>query len=160
MKKKFMVIALLLTFILTGCSLLQKKVNISNSDKLKLSSKEVVENYFKYYNEKSKTGVLSTLTKWHNTPNMKFGFDSLKSINIIDITDDSTPKQKEAYMKYGRGSINGVKEENVKIYKVTYDLKLKNENHWAENSGKHTKWFTVIRTNKNSPWLIDDQGEG
>lgn len=63
-------------------------------------------------------------------------------------------------MKYGRGSINGVKEENVKIYKVTYDMKLKNENHWAETSEKNTKWFTVIRTNKNSPWLIDDQGEG
>lgn len=159
MKKKFMIIALLLTFILTGCSLPQKKVNISNSDKLKLTPKEVVENYFKYYNEKSKTGVLSTLTKWHNTPNMKFGFDSLKSINIIDITDDSTPKQKEAYMKYGRGSINGVKEENVKIYKVTYDVKLKNENYGPENSGKHTKWFIIIRTNKNSPWLIDDYGE-
>lgn len=139
MKKKFMVIALLLTFILTVCSLTEKKVNISNSDKLKLSPKEVVENYFKYYNEKSKTGVLSTLTKWQNTPNWKFGFDSLISINIIDITDDSTPKQKEAYMKYWRGRINGVKEENVKIYKATYDLKLKNENDWSEDSGKYTK---------------------
>lgn len=158
MKKKLMVIALLLTFIFTGCSLTEKKTSISNSDKL--TPKEVVEDYFKYYNEKNKTGIFSTLTKWHNTPNMNFEFDNLKSIKLMDIAEDLSEKEKEGYMKHGRGSINGVKKENVKIYKVTFYVKLKKDGASAMSSGLHTESFTVIRKSENSPWLIDDHGEG
>lgn len=158
MKKKLMVIALLLTFIFTGCSLTEKKTNISNSNKL--TPKEVVENYFKYYNKKNKTGIFSTLTKWHNTPNMNFEFDNLKSIKLIIIINDSDPKTKEGYMKYGHGRTNGVKEENVKIYKVTFYVKLKKDGASAMSGGLHIESFTVIRKDENSPWLIDDHGEG
>lgn len=158
MKKKLILIVLFLTYILTGCSLTDKKTNISNSDKL--TPKEVVENYFKYYNEKSNSGVFSTLTKWHNTPNMNFEFDNLKSIKLMDIAEDLDSKQKEAYMKHGRGSINGVKKENIKIYKVTFYVKLKKDGASALSSGLHAESFTVIRKNETSPWLIDDHGEG
>lgn len=158
MKKKLILIVLFLILILTGCSLADKKTNVSNLDKL--TPKEVVESYFKYYNEKSRSGMFSTLTKWHNTPNMNFEFDNLKSIKLMDIAEDLDSKPKEAYMKNGRGGINGVKKENMKIYKVTFYVKLKKDGASAMTSGLHIESFTVIRKNENSPWLIDDHGEG
>ncbi|KHD34730.1 hypothetical protein NL50_15935 [Clostridium acetobutylicum] len=159
MKRKLILIAVVIMFMFTGCSLGEKKVNISNSEKLKLKPNEVIENYFKYYGEKSRTGMLSTLTPWQNKPNTNFEFDNLKSINLINIVEDSNSKQKEAYMKYGRGSVNGVKEENVRIYKVTFDVKCKKDDASAFTTGRNIELFTVIRKNKNSPWLIDDHGE-
>lgn len=38
--------------------------------------------------------MLSILAKWHNTPNMNFEFDNLKSIKLIAIVEDTNPKQK------------------------------------------------------------------
>lgn len=158
MKKKLILIVLFLILIITGCSLADKKTNVSNLDKL--TPKEVVENYFKYYNEKNRSGIFSTLTKWHNTPNMNFEFDNLKSIKLIDIAENLDSKPKEAYMKHGGGSINGVKKENIKIYKVTFYVKLKKDGASAMTSGLHIESFTIIRKNENSSWLIDDHGEG
>lgn len=63
-------------------------------------------------------------------------------------------------MKYGRGTINGVKEENVIIYKVNYKVKYKKDEIELQDSGSYEIWFTLIRKDKNSPWLIDDMGEG
>ena len=120
---------------------------------------QVVKNYFKFYNEKNKEKLLTTLTDWHKAPNVVWGFDNLKYIKVIKIEDD-TKAQRDAYMHYGRGKINGVKEENVRVYKVDYEVKYKKDGVGPEDSGKYTKWYTVIKENDNSPWLIDDGGEG
>ncbi|QAT41627.1 DUF4829 domain-containing protein [Clostridium sp. JN-9] len=144
--------------ILTGCSRSGKQA--ADSKKQSLQPRQVIENYFKYYNEKNREGILSTQTEVNNTPNIEFGFENLKYIRLISMSEDTNPRQKEAYMKYGRGSINGVKEENVLIYKVKYDVKYKKNEVGPQDSGMYTKWVTIIRKDKNSPWLIDEIGEG
>ncbi|MCR3758056.1 DUF4829 domain-containing protein [Clostridium felsineum] len=159
MKNKLALTILILILLFTGCSV-NKEVNISNAEKLKLKPNEVIKNYFKYYNEKSRTGVLSTLTDWQNKPNLVLGFNKLKFIKLNTIVEDTDPKEKDDYMKYGRGKVNGVKENNVKNYKVTFTIEYKNNEGGPIENGKHSEWFTVIRKNKNSAWLIDDHGEG
>ncbi|AJD30190.1 MULTISPECIES: DUF4829 domain-containing protein [Clostridium] len=131
-----------------------------NTEKQLLESKRVVENYFKYYNEKNKEKILTTLTEVHDGPNVVWGFKNLEYINLNSIKEEKDPKQKEAYMKYGRGTINGVKEDNVIIYKVNYKVKYKKDEIEPQDSGSYETWFTLIRKDKNSPWLIDEVGEG
>lgn len=75
MKRKIVIVVLILVFALTGCSKSQVKLPGPN---------EVVENYFKYYNEKNREEVLSTLTEWHNAPNVIFQFENLDNIRLID----------------------------------------------------------------------------
>ncbi|URZ08253.1 DUF4829 domain-containing protein [Clostridium felsineum] len=159
MKNKLALTILILILLFTGCSV-NKEVNISNAEKLKLKPNEVIKNYFKYYNEKSRTGVLSTLTDWQNKPNLVLGFNKLKSIKLNTIIEDTDPKEKDIYMKYGRGKVNGVKDADVKNYKVTFTIEYKNNEGGPIKNGKHFEWFTVIRKNKNSAWLIDEHGEG
>ncbi|WP_434303708.1 DUF4829 domain-containing protein [Clostridium botulinum] len=155
-KKILIVIILIFTFLFMSCS---EDDHVDDySYRMSLKPKQVVENYFKYYSEKNEQKLFSTLTAHHE--NTEWAFRGLKCIKPNSIEEDKDPIQKEGYMKYGRGSINGVKEENVIIYKVDYEVKYRLNWIYPEESGRYIKWFTLIRRDKNSPWLIDEIGEG
>lgn len=154
--KKIILITLFLVFVFTGCSTV--KTQTLNSQKQPLEPKQVVENYFKYYNEKNLEGVNSTRTQWSQ---ITAGLDeNLKYIKLNSISEDVAPNMKEGYIKYGHGLITGAKEENIMIYKIEYTVKYKKDGVGPQDSGKYIKWCTLIRKDKNSPWLIDDIGEG
>ncbi|EJP6473716.1 DUF4829 domain-containing protein [Clostridium sporogenes] len=157
MKKKIMVSIILICLVVCMGYFIERSYNAQNQS---LEPQKVVENYFKYYNEKNKEKILNTLTEVHDGPNVAWGFENLEYIKLNSIKEEKDSKQKEAYMKYGRGTINGVKEENVIIYKVNYKVKYKKDEIEPQNSGSYEIWFTLIRKDKKSPWLIDDMGEG
>lgn len=73
-------------------------------------------------------------------------YDKKRSEEIID-----------SYMKYGRGSINGVKRENVTA--VLSDLKT-GPNTWSfEPNAVYTDWkWILIRDSADSQWVLDDYG--
>ena len=152
--KKFLTVyisIIIVTLILiSGCS---------NENTTKLDSAQtVVENFFDYKNEKNKDKLLTTLTEHYNSPNAVWGFENLDSIKIINIEEEKDEQFKNTYLNAGGGSINGTLENNIKVYKVKYDVKYKEDGIGPEDSGIHIKWFFVIRKNKNSQWLIDDMG--
>ncbi|KOR24762.1 DUF4829 domain-containing protein [Clostridium sp. L74] len=157
MKKKIMVSIILICLVVCMGYFVERPYNAQNQS---LEPQKVVENYFKYYNEKNKEKVLTTLTKWHDSPNVVWGFEDLKCKKINTIKEEKDSRHKEAYIKYGRGTITGAKEENIIIYKVDYEVKYKKGTITPEESGSHQTWFTLIRRDKNSPWLIDTIGEG
>lgn len=88
MKKKITLAILFLVFVFAGCGCSKAETEGLNSQKQSLEPKQVVENYFKYYNEKNKEGVLSTLTESHDAPNVAWGFENLDSKKIIDIQEE------------------------------------------------------------------------
>lgn len=146
-----------LLLLLSGCSQV-KNTNATSVESNKLQPKQVIENYFKYYNEKNRQGVMSTLTSWHNKPNVVFGFENLKSITLISI-EDADMRITDGYLKYGRGKENGVKVNNVMSYKVTYQsVYSKDTPPWP--NGKDYDYITLIKKDDSSPWLIDDIGKG
>lgn len=117
----------------------------------------VVENYFKFNNEKNKDKILTTLTEHHDAPNVVWGFDELDSIKILNIEEEKDNKYAKGYLLNGRGSINGTTDDNLKVYKVKYEVKYKNE-VGAQESGTYDWWYFLIRKDSSSPWLIDDFG--
>ncbi|KLU61558.1 hypothetical protein CEB3_c19900 [Peptococcaceae bacterium CEB3] len=128
-------------------------INTNNS----LSAKQVIENYFKFYNEKNRGGMLSTLTRWNDQPNVVFGLKNLIFIKLVSIGNKDM-NATEHYLAFGRGRFNGVKKNNVVSYKVIYvSLYSKTTPPWS--SGIHTDCFTLIRESDNAPWLIDDSGQ-
>ena len=154
MKKTLVVLGLISFLFLTlmGCGIKSVPTNTNNS----LQPKQVIENYFKYYNEKNRQGLLSTLTSRHDQPNVVFGFENLKSIKLVSIENDDM-NMTDSYLKYGGGKVNGVKENNVVSYKVTYEsVYSKDTSPWS--SGKQTEYFTLIKESNNATWLIDDAG--
>jgi hypothetical protein len=163
-----MYLILCVSLIFSGCTNVTKsnKDTSSNSKQvveknrsIQNSPKQVVKNYFKYKNEKNKNDIEKLLTKDSLGPNHTWGFEDLEYIKLININEETNPTFKDGYLSNGRGSINGVKKENVKVYKVDYNVKYKEGAVTAEKNGKNTSWFFVIRKDKNSPWLIDGQGQ-
>ncbi|HBL05457.1 MULTISPECIES: DUF4829 domain-containing protein [unclassified Clostridium] len=151
----FNVMLIIITLILlVGCSSESNRSIDTKGD----SAQTVVENYFKYENEKNKDKLLTTLTEHFNAPNVVWGFDNLDSTKIISIEEEMNEKVKEGYLHNGRGSTNGTTENNLKVYKVKYEVKYKNDGASPQNSGIYDWWYFVIRKDENSPWLIDDMG--
>jgi len=165
-RKKDVLIGILVIAVIT-VSLIS--VNIfskdDGSDKINtkgqlLQPKQVVENYIKYLNKNDKKVQKNLMTKEYysiiwgrgskDTNNIKY----INYIKIESISEETNPFQKKSYLENGRGRRNGATEENVKIYKIEFiDV------NWVFHRDKETKWCTVIRKDKNSPWLIDDWGE-
>ncbi|UZQ52304.1 M56 family metallopeptidase [Clostridium kluyveri] len=167
-KRKKGIILILLVVTLTAVSLISvnifaqnnisQKNNVTGNREL-LQPKQVVENYFKYYSEKDQQHVEKLLTKEAIGPNPIWVFKYIEYFKIISINEESDPLFKNGYLSHGRGSINGVKKENVKVYRAKYDVKYIEGSVVPEENGNHTCWFYVIRKDKNSPWLIDDMGQ-
>lgn len=132
-----LIVIMLLVF--TGCS--KDQAQLSNSQKLSPASEKVVENFYKYWNEKNSKAILYTLTERYDVSPMDWEFGNLKSVKLDSIKEESNT-------------------ELVVIYKVKFTLKNKKNGIGSMNSGKYTWSFTVIRKDKNSPWLIDNYGEG
>lgn len=80
--------------------------------------------------------------------------DNLDSIKIVNINEGI----RNDYLRNGRGSINNTTSENLKVYKVDYEVKYKRDGIEPHVSGTYEWWYFLIRENENSPWLIDDFG--
>lgn len=149
------IIFCLVVIIFSGCS--EESTKISDTSK-KDSAQTVVEKFFQYKNEKNKKKILTTLTDHWNAPNMVWGFENLDSIKIISIEEEKSDSVRKGYLSNGRGSVNNTTEENLKVYKVKYDVKYKKDGIGPQDSGIYDWWEFVIRKDENSPWLIDDMG--
>ena len=73
-------------------------------------------------------------------------YDKEKSDRVID-----------SYIKYGKGSVNEVKRENIIV--IMSDLKT-GENTWSfEPHTIYTDWnWILVRDNPDSEWVVDDYG--
>lgn len=140
---------------LVGCSNQGNKAAVNSQGD---SAQSVVEKNFQYKNEKNKDKLLTTLTEQWNAPNVVWGFENLDSIKIISIKEEKSEEIRNGYLKYGRGSMNGTIENNLKVYKVKYKVKYKNDRLETQGSGTYDCWYFLIRKDENSPWLIDDSG--
>lgn len=149
MKQKIVMMVLFSIFTLIGCSKSQTQLS---------EPQQIVENYFKYSNEKNKEEVLSTLTEWHNSPNVVLGIENLENIKLIDIKEEKSNTIRNGYLHNGRGSINNTTENNLKVYTVKYEVKYKKDSIVPQDSGIYDWCFFVVRKDENSPWLIDDMG--
>lgn len=151
---KFFIIIIITFLTLISCSKESNKAIDTEDD----SAKNVVENFFKYENEKNKDKLLTTLTERYNSPNVVWGFENLDIIKILNIAEEEDEKYKERYFINGRGSVNGVAKNNLKIYKVEYEVKFIKDGVGPKDSGIYEHWYFLIRKDENSPWLIDDMG--
>jgi hypothetical protein len=121
------------------------------------SARAVVEEYFRAVAAKDDEAVLKTLTLVYNHPNVILYQDEIRTLLSADF-NESDPMRK-GYIENGRGSVNGTAIENVIVFKVNFSVNIPKGGQSAFSEGNYTNWSMIlIREDKNSPWLIDDQG--
>ena len=129
----------------------QDKNEDKNEDNKKAEALQVIKDYF--------TAIKEHKTKDPNmycTDNLKHGsYSNVKDAKIIEIKDDIDKKVRFAY-SLNRGNITN--PYDAICFEVTYDMQNVDDNESTESSGIVTKWFTLIKESKTSPWLIDEIG--
>jgi len=73
--------------------------------------------------------------------------------------EDKTTKLRNSYMNYGRGKINGISPENVLVILSAFITADTDENPVLNPNSTYTDYqWILIRSRKEDPWRIDDQG--
>jgi Domain of unknown function (DUF4829) len=131
-------------------------VEDSNTDVNTPEAQKVVEDYFKYMQEK-KQEKLDAL--FYRKSHGDYGFSNLKEIKLLSIKENKRKISKESFVTHGNGQVYGTKMSNVILYDVTYEVKFKDDNYGPLTSGTQADCFAIIRDDKkDSSWLIGDVG--
>lgn len=121
------------------------------------SARAVVEEYFRAVAAKDDAAILKTLTPVHHHPNEVLYGD--ETCTLLSIDYDEADLNRYSYLESGRGRVNGTELENVIVFKVNFNVDYPQGIQGSFNQGNYTNWnMILIRDNRNSPWLIDDQG--
>lgn len=142
MKKVISSLCLILVmFSLAACKQVGKTNNtmVSIGKSIKFSEKEM-NNAINCVKKKFKDFKGCNLTKlW---------YDEEKSNNFI-----------EGYMKNGKGSVNGVKAENVIVLLSNFDVDASGGDGSLNPNSAYSNWnWILIRDSETSNWRIDDWG--
>lgn len=121
------------------------------------AARSVVEEYFRAVKAKDSKAILKTLTPQHNSPNVVLFGEETRTLLTVDYNPEDPMRQ--SYITNGRGSVNGIKKENVIVFKVSFNVEYPKGMTGSFNEGEYKNWSVIlIRDDKESPWLIDDQG--
>lgn len=119
------------------------------------ASENVVKEHFKWWNEKNINKLNTTMTEGNKS--ISWNLENIDYVKIISIKEDLSSNVKKGYMENGNGKY--LKPQEVKVFAVQYEIKLKDDNKGPISSGKHIQYYIVIKQSKNSPWLIDEIGQ-
>lgn len=134
-------------------------VGCSNQNTLKgKSAKEILEYHFKTMNDKNVNEYVKTISERKKNNSGEINFDYLESIKIINVEEETDSNYKKSYLHNGSGRDYGITEDDVKVYKVKFDVKYKEGAITSQDSGIDAQWFYAIRKTSDSQWVIDDSG--
>jgi len=107
-----------------------------------MAAKQVVEEYFKYWNEKNVSEMEKRMTP--NKKGISWELGKLEHVRLISISERQP------------------REEGTKVFVVVFDIKFKNGSGGGSGliDGKYTWGYLLRRHNETSPWLIYDWGGG
>ncbi|MCR1950579.1 DUF4829 domain-containing protein [Clostridium sp. DSM 100503] len=131
-----------------------KKSNISERS---LEAEETITNAIKYRNDKNLEKLLENYTD-RNKKN-KFRLDNLEKIeleNIKLVTDESQYKNYIINLLLQEGDLE---IDQVKIYRVTYNIMYKDESLEPTGNGEESKHYYLIKHKESDKWLINDIGD-
>ena len=138
--------------ILVGCGQMKlTTLTLANDD---ISAEQVIKDYFRWYNFKDKNQLNRLLNE--DRANIVWDFDNLEYMRLISVNEEADPKVKRLYITNGRGK--QYKSENIKVFKVVYEIKYIDDTKAAQSSGTIHWWYFLIKKDDKSPWLIDDWG--
>lgn len=152
MNKKLRIIIISAVFILSIFFIFIRTLN---------TPERVIKNYITYMDTENISKLNSCVTY-----NYRFSDEALETIRIIEsmklldievVNDESIYN---AYMHSGSGSLyDDLPRNDIKIYKVKYDIKYKDDNKSVTGSGEYTKKYILIKESDTGKWKIDDIGE-
>jgi len=124
------------------------------------AARAVVEEYYRAVAAKDAEAILATMY-----PQEHLTMERVKSGNVglfgeeertlLSIDYDSQDSVRKSYKPGGKY----VEPENIIVFKVSFNIDYPDKDTGPWNEGVYENWSMIlIRDDKNSPWLIYDQG--
>jgi predicted HNH restriction endonuclease len=154
MKIKLIIVIVVSSILLFGCSL-NKEVVIEKDR----TPEEVISTYFDGYKEKDTKKIYATLTNEYKKkhPVSSFSLDNIDSTTLF--TTKEITNEYKVYLMDHHAKERGIAEENIKLYKVTFEQVFVDDEKSAVSNGEFLYDFILIREDNNSPWLINRMGQ-
>lgn len=119
------------------------------------SSKQTIENSFKYKNPKEEKKLYSLYSD-DLTEAIKKELDNIKKIDINHITLIQDEHMYSEYLGTGLGSINNTQRKDLIIYDVNYDVEYYNDSIEPLENGNQTSTYFLVKNN--GKWIITSIG--
>jgi hypothetical protein len=159
MKKRRISIIIFVSIILVLCVIFLKEdrdISIKQKNAIDLAMAEtVIKDHFKWWNEKNINKLNNTVTR--DLTGISWGFENIDYVKLININEELSSNVRDGYIKNGKGKY--IQPKDVKVFTVQYEIKLKDSNKGPTPSGKHEKYYIVIKQDENSTWLINEMGQ-
>jgi len=115
---------------------------------------EVVTQYLVALKNNDNKALAATLTPDYDVSDEKLGVISLK---IIEVKEETNPRYMEEAFEGEIAKENGWTKDNLYFVYASYDVQYDNK-IVPSSSGRQEDVFTLMRSDKNSPWLIKYMG--
>ncbi|MGL5311652.1 MAG: DUF4829 domain-containing protein [Peptostreptococcaceae bacterium] len=125
-------------------------LNTQTSSSYYNEAEYIIYKYFDYQNNKDLDSLSKLLLDKDSIYQFKSKIDNIENISILKIEEESNKSIINAYLRNDAT----LKSENVKIYKVSYEIKYNKEDTNNKN-GSYESWYFLTRENNQSEWLID-----
>lgn len=147
MNKKLSIIIVSIIFILGILFVFMKSIN---------TPEKVIKNHIKYINEHNIDKLSNTVT-YELSDYMIENIDTMELISLELVNDESAY---DTYIRSGGGQIiDNLSINNVKIYKVKYYIKYKDDTKSVTGSGEFIRNYYLIKDKDTGLWKINDLGE-
>jgi hypothetical protein len=145
---------ILICFLVLAVGYTSKNTNTANQNINTSDPRQVVLDFFKYYEKKDASKMESLLIKQKR--GVFWELNKMKYVKLLKVEEDKTDTMKNGFMSIGLGSV--LKPADVKVFRVTFDIKFDGVSGSGMTDGKYDWLYFVVKENKDSPWLIADWG--
>lgn len=125
------------------------------------SPESVIKDYITYMDTQDINKLNSCRTYNYRLSNE--GLETIKNIESMKLLDIEIINDESVYNTYmynGNGALyHDLSRNDIKIYKVKYDIKYKDDNKAVTDSGEYIKRYFLIKENSSRKWKIDDIGQ-
>ena len=115
---------------------------------------EVVKQYLTATENNDAKGVHATLTEDFELESIKLAVISLE---VIEVKEETNPRYLEHALEHKQAKENGWTKDNFAFVSAKYNIQHDNE-LVPYKSGEKETVFELVRSDKDSPWRIMDQG--
>ncbi len=147
--KKFIIIILIIAVMFTVSAVVyDKSVNPGRADKAEYST----EHNSELFTDEEINEAIEAVKK-------KFADFEGCTLTEIYYNEEKSRSFAKGYIENGRGSQNGVTEENVLVLLSSFTVDETGGDGSLNAGGNYTGWnWILIRADENSDWVVDDWG--
>lgn len=151
MSKDIQKIALLILIPMIIFSYITTVASHAKSKTIDDHPEDLVYEYFECTNNNDVDSISKLLYNSKDVDRLSLKFNEIDKVSLVSISEEMNSSLVDAYTKYNPD----LYENNVKIYKVKYQIYYNKESYLYDKNGIYDSWCFLVKDSSTSKWYID-----